>query len=60
MLPELALSGGAARTLKVPSVAEVERELELAAKAGASFAAIREAVRRRGDVTASRADAPGP
>ncbi len=43
MLPELALSGGATRVLKVPSAAEVERELDLAAKAGASFAAIGEA-----------------
>jgi DNA processing protein len=42
MLPELTRQGGALRLLKVPSVAEVEIELEAAEKAGARFVAIGE------------------
>jgi DNA processing protein len=43
MLPELALSGGASRTLKIPSVEEVEAELAAIAKAGARVFPIGEA-----------------
>ncbi len=42
MLPELTLAGGAGRTVRIPSVAEVEAELEAAAKAGARFVGIGE------------------
>lgn len=42
MLPELALSGGASRILRVPSRAEAEAEMETAAKAGARFVAVGE------------------
>lgn len=42
ILPELAMSGGAKRGLKIPTVAECEAELAAARKAGASFIAIGE------------------
>ena len=43
MLPELTLSGGGMRTIRIPSLAEAEAEMELAARAGARFVAIGEA-----------------
>jgi DNA processing protein len=43
MLPELMLSGGAPRTVRIPSVAEAEAEFEAAEAAGARFVAIGEA-----------------
>lgn len=43
MLPELALSGGRLRPLRVPTAAEAEAELEAADRAGARFTAIGEA-----------------
>jgi DNA processing protein len=43
MLPELTLSGGGMRPVRVPSPAEAEAEMELAARAGARFVAIGEA-----------------
>lgn len=42
MLPELMISGGASRMPRIPSTAEVEAELEAAAKAGARLVAIGE------------------
>ena len=42
MLPELMLSGGASRVVRIPSVDEAEVELEAARKAGARFVAIGE------------------
>ncbi len=42
MLPELMISGGANRLVRIPSVAEAEAELETARKAGARFVAIGE------------------
>lgn len=42
MLPELALSGGGQRPLRIPSAAEAERELEAARKCGAHVVAIGE------------------
>lgn len=42
MLPELMLSGGGARVVRVPSVAEAEAEFEAARRAGARFVAIGE------------------
>jgi DNA processing protein len=42
MIPELAISGGAQRVLRVPSIGEAEAEMELAKKAGARFVAIGE------------------
>jgi DNA processing protein len=42
MLPELMISGGANRLVRVPSVQEAEAELETARKAGARFVAIGE------------------
>lgn len=42
MLPELARQGGGTRLLRVPSAAEIEDEMELAAKSGARFVAIGE------------------
>ncbi len=41
-LPELALSGGAGRTLRIPTVGEAEAELRAASKAGARFVGIGE------------------
>ncbi len=41
-LPELARSGGAVRAARIPPVAEIEAELELASKSGAAFVAIGE------------------
>jgi DNA processing protein len=43
MLPQLTLSGGGMRPVRVPSPAEAEAEMELAARAGARFVAIGEA-----------------
>ena len=43
ILPELMLSGGAARLVRIPSPAEAEAELERAQKLGARFVAIGEA-----------------
>jgi DNA processing protein len=43
MLPELTLSGGGRRTVRIPSPAEAEAEMELASRAGARFVAIGEA-----------------
>ena len=43
MLPELMISGGAQRIVRVPSIGEAEVELEAAAKVGASLVAIGEA-----------------
>jgi DNA processing protein len=43
MLPELAFSGGGRRTVRIPSPAEAEAEMELASRAGARFVAIGEA-----------------
>jgi DNA processing protein len=43
MLPELTLSGGGMRTVRIPSPAEAEAEMELADRAGARFVAIGEA-----------------
>jgi DNA processing protein len=43
MLPELTLSGGGMRPVRIPSPAEAEAEMELAARAGARFVAIGEA-----------------
>jgi DNA processing protein len=43
MLPELTLSGGGMRTVRIPSLAEAEDEMELATRAGARFVAIGEA-----------------
>jgi DNA processing protein len=43
MLPELTLSGGRMRPVRVPSPAEAEAEMELAERAGAHFVAIGEA-----------------
>ncbi len=42
MLPELAISGGAARIMRIPSLAEAETEMEAARKAGARFVAVGE------------------
>ena len=42
MLPELAISGGAARIQRIPSLAEAETEMEAARKAGARFVAVGE------------------
>jgi DNA processing protein len=42
MLPELAISGGATRQVRIPSLAEVEAEMEAAHKAGARFVAVGE------------------
>lgn len=41
-LPELTLSGGANRLAKIPSIAEVEAEMETARRAGARFVCIGE------------------
>ncbi|WP_457936804.1 DNA-processing protein DprA [Mesorhizobium sp. 10J20-29] len=41
-LPELALSGGLTRSVRIPPVAEAEAELEAAAAAGARFVAVGE------------------
>jgi DNA processing protein len=41
-LPELALSGGLTRSVRIPAVAEAEAELEAAAAAGARFVAVGE------------------
>jgi len=43
ILPELMLSGGAARPARIPSSAEAEREMEAARRVGARFVAIGEA-----------------
>ncbi|MGN6584375.1 MAG: DNA-processing protein DprA [Rhizobiaceae bacterium] len=43
MLPELTLNGGAMRPVRVPTVSEVEVELDAARRQGARFAAIGEA-----------------
>ena len=43
MLPELTASGGALRTLRIPSVEEAEAEIDAATEAGARFIAIGEA-----------------
>jgi DNA processing protein len=43
ILPELMLSGGAARSVRIPSPAEAEAELEAAQRFGARFVAIGEA-----------------
>lgn len=42
MLPELMISGGANRLVRIPSPAEAEAEIEMARKAGARFVAIGE------------------
>ncbi|MDX8464484.1 DNA-processing protein DprA [Mesorhizobium sp. VK23B] len=43
MLPELMISGGANRIVRIPTVAEAEAELEAARRAGARFVGIGEA-----------------
>jgi DNA processing protein len=43
MLPELTLSGGGMRPVRIPSTAEAEAEMELAVRAGARLVAIGEA-----------------
>ncbi|TGS17282.1 DNA-protecting protein DprA [Mesorhizobium sp. M2E.F.Ca.ET.209.01.1.1] len=43
MLPELMISGGANRIVRIPSVAEAEAELDTARRAGARFVGIGEA-----------------
>ncbi|MBZ9812235.1 DNA-processing protein DprA [Mesorhizobium sp. CA7] len=43
MLPELMISGGANRIVRIPSIAEAEAELEAARRAGARFVGIGEA-----------------
>ncbi len=43
ILPELTLSGGGMRSVRIPSVAEAEAEIERAQRAGARFVAIGEA-----------------
>ncbi|MER8502788.1 DNA-processing protein DprA [Mesorhizobium sp. M0208] len=43
MLPELMISGGARKIVRIPSIAEVEAELETARRAGARFVGIGEA-----------------
>ncbi|MCP9230405.1 DNA-processing protein DprA [Mesorhizobium sp. LMG 17147] len=43
MLPELMISGGAKKIVRIPSIAEVEAELETARRAGARFVGIGEA-----------------
>lgn len=43
MLPELMISGGAKKIVRIPSIAEVEAELETARRAGAHFVGIGEA-----------------
>ncbi|TGP26617.1 MULTISPECIES: DNA-processing protein DprA [unclassified Mesorhizobium] len=43
MLPELMISGGASRIVRIPTVAEAEAELEAARRAGARFVGIGEA-----------------
>lgn len=43
MLPELMISGGANRIIRVPSVAEAEAELDAARRAGARFVGVGEA-----------------
>ena len=43
MLPELMISGGANRIVRIPSVAEAEAELDAARRAGARFVGIGEA-----------------
>lgn len=43
MLPELMISGGLNRMVRIPSLAEAETEMELAKKAGARFVGIGEA-----------------
>jgi DNA processing protein len=42
MLPELMISGGANRLVRIPSIAEAEAEMEAAKKAGARFVSIGE------------------
>jgi DNA processing protein len=42
ILPELALAGGAGRTVRIPSTGEAEAELEMAARHGAAFIGIGE------------------
>lgn len=42
MLPELMISGGAKKIVRIPSIAEVEAELETARRAGARFVGIGE------------------
>ena len=43
ILPELVISGGAGRTVRIPSAVEAEAEFEAAARAGARFVGIGEA-----------------
>ncbi|RWK65879.1 DNA-processing protein DprA [Mesorhizobium sp.] len=43
MLPELMISGGARKSVRIPSMAEAEAELETARRAGARFVGIGEA-----------------
>ncbi|MER9776427.1 DNA-processing protein DprA, partial [Mesorhizobium sp. M0220] len=43
MLPELMISGGAKKIVRIPSIAEAEAELEAARRAGARFVGIGEA-----------------
>lgn len=43
ILPELTLSGGAMRPVRIPSIGEAEREMEAAQRFGARFVAIGEA-----------------
>ncbi|MER8387463.1 DNA-processing protein DprA [Mesorhizobium sp. M1428] len=43
MLPELMISGGAKKVVRIPSIAEAEAELETARRAGARFVGIGEA-----------------
>ena len=42
MLPELARHGGALKPVRIPSLAEIEAEMELAARCGARFVAVGE------------------
>jgi DNA processing protein len=42
ILPELTMSGGASRSVRIPSIAEAERELDAARRMGARFVAIGE------------------
>ena len=42
MLPELARHGGALKPVRIPSLAEIDAEMELAARCGARFVAVGE------------------
>jgi len=43
MLPELMISGGARKTVRIPSIAEAEAELEAAGENGARFVGLADA-----------------